>query len=45
MVDALFRSLLADFLPAQAARSTGLWALKLVPGLRKAAFDIGMGVR
>jgi 2-octaprenyl-6-methoxyphenol hydroxylase len=45
MVDALFRSLLADFLPAQAARSTGLWALKLVPGLRKAAFDVGMGVR
>jgi 2-octaprenyl-6-methoxyphenol hydroxylase len=45
MVDALFRSLLADFLPAQAARSTGLWALKLVPRLRKAAFDVGMGVR
>lgn len=45
MVDTLFRSLLADFLPAQAARSTGLWALKLVPGLRKTAFDIGMGVR
>lgn len=45
MVDALFRSLLADFLPAQAARSTGLWALKLLPGLRRAAFDVGMGVR
>ena len=45
MVDTLFRSLLADFLPAQAARATGLWALKLVPGLRKTAFDIGMGVR
>jgi 2-octaprenyl-6-methoxyphenol hydroxylase len=45
MVDALFRSLLADFLPAQAARSSGLWALKLLPGLRKAAFDLGMGVR
>lgn len=45
MVDALFRSLLADFLPAQAARSTGLWALKLLPRLRKAAFDVGMGVR
>ncbi len=45
MVDTLFRSLLSDFLPAQAARATGLWALKLVPGLRKAAFDTGMGVR
>lgn len=45
MVDALFRSLLADFLPVQAARSSGLWALKLLPGLRKAAFDVGMGVR
>ena len=45
MVDTLFRSLLADFLPAQAARATGLWALKLVPSLRKGAFDLGMGVR
>ena len=45
VVDALFRSLLADFLPAQAARATGLWALKLVPPLRKSAFDVGMGVR
>jgi 2-octaprenyl-6-methoxyphenol hydroxylase len=45
MVDTLFRSLLSDFLPAQAARATGLWALKLVPGLRKAAFDLGMGAR
>ncbi len=45
MVDTLFRSLLADFLPAQAARASGLWALKLVPGLRRTAFDIGMGVR
>lgn len=45
MVDTLFRSLLADFLPAQAARATGLWALKLLPTLRKAAFDVGMGVR
>src|SRR5690606_12487299 len=45
MVDALFRSLLSDLLPAQAARATGLWALKLVPPLRKRAFELGMGVR
>jgi 2-octaprenyl-6-methoxyphenol hydroxylase len=45
VVDALFRSLLTEFLPAQALRSGGLWALKLVPPLRKAAFDVGMGVR
>lgn len=45
VVDALFRSLLAEFLPAQAARATGLWALKLLPPLRKTAFDVGMGVR
>jgi 2-octaprenyl-6-methoxyphenol hydroxylase len=45
MVDTLFRSLLADFLPSQLARSTGLWALKLVPALRKTAFDIGIGAR
>ncbi|MEO7222350.1 MAG: FAD-dependent monooxygenase [Devosia sp.] len=45
VVDALFRSLLADFLPTQAVRAGGLWALKLLPPLRKAAFEIGMGVR
>ncbi|RYE10689.1 MAG: FAD-binding protein [Hyphomicrobiales bacterium] len=45
VVDTLFRSLLADFLPAQAMRAGGLWALKLLPPLRKAAFDVGMGVR
>jgi 2-octaprenyl-6-methoxyphenol hydroxylase len=45
MVEALFRSLLADMLPAQAARAGGLWALKLVPGLRKQAFALGMGAR
>lgn len=45
VVDALFRSLLAEFLPAQALRAGGLWALKLLPPLRKAAFDVGMGVR
>ena len=45
MVDTLFRSLLSGFLPAQAMRAGGLWALKLVPGLRKQAFGMGMGVR
>lgn len=43
MVDALFRSLLTDMLPAQALRAGGLWALKLLPGLRKQAFAVGMG--
>ena len=42
-VEALFRSLLADFLPAQAVRAGGLWALKLVPGLKRAAMQAGMG--
>lgn len=45
MVDSLFRSLLADMLPAQAMRAGGLWALKLAPGLRKQAFQLGMGNR
>jgi 2-octaprenyl-6-methoxyphenol hydroxylase len=45
MVDALFRSLLADMLPAQVVRSAGLWALKLLPGLRRQAFSVGMGIR
>jgi len=45
VVDTLFRSLLADFLPAQALRAGGLWALKLVPPLRKAALGVGMGAR
>jgi len=44
-VDALFRSLLADMLPAQAARAGGLWALKLLPPLRRQAFAAGMGAR
>ena len=44
-VEALFRSLLADFLPVQAARAGGLWALKLVPGLRRKAMEAGMGRR
>jgi 2-octaprenyl-6-methoxyphenol hydroxylase len=45
MVDALFRSLLSDLLPTQAARATGLWALKLVRPLRERAFAICMGRR
>ncbi len=45
MVDALFRSLLSGMLPTQALRAGGLWALKLVPPLRRQAFGIGMGSR
>lgn len=45
MVDTLFRSLLADMLPSQTLRAGGLWALKLLPGLRKQAFALGMGER
>lgn len=45
MVDTLFRSLLADMIPAQALRAGGLWALKLAPALRKQAFAVGMGSR
>jgi 2-octaprenyl-6-methoxyphenol hydroxylase len=43
MVDALFRSLLAEMLPAQAARASGLWALRSLPTLRRQAFAVGMG--
>ncbi|HVX82973.1 MAG TPA: FAD-dependent monooxygenase [Devosiaceae bacterium] len=45
MVDSLFRSLLAEMLPAQALRAGGLWALKLAPPLRRQAFSLGMGAR
>ncbi len=45
MVDTLFRSLLADMLPSQALRAGGLWALKLLPPLRRQAFSLGMGER
>lgn len=45
MVDTLFRSLLAEMIPAQALRAGGLWALKLAPALRRQAFAIGMGQR
>lgn len=45
MVETLFRSLLADMIPAQALRASGLWALKLAPGLRRQAFAVGMGRR
>lgn len=44
-VDALFQSLLAGFLPAQALRAGGLWALKLAPPIRRAAMAFGMGKR
>ena len=44
MVDALFRSLITDLLPAQALRASGLWALRLAPTLRRRAFGLGMGV-
>lgn len=43
MVDTLFRSLLAEMIPAQALRAGGLWALKLAPALRRRAFALGMG--
>ena len=39
------RTLLSEMLPAQAMRAGGLWALKLMPGLRKQAFRLGMGAR
>ncbi len=45
MVDTLFKSLLADFLPIQAIRSGGIWALKTIPSLAKKAFHVGMGRR
>ncbi|MCW5722487.1 MAG: FAD-dependent monooxygenase [Devosia sp.] len=45
MVDALFRSLLGEMLPTQALRAGGLWALKLLPSLRRHAFTLGMGER
>lgn len=45
IVDTLFRSLLADMLPSQALRAGGLWALKLLPPLRRRAFTLGMGER
>lgn len=45
MVDTLFRSLLAGMLPSQTLRAGGLWALKLLPALRKQAFALGMGER
>jgi len=32
-------------LPAQALRAGGLWALKLLPPLRRQAFALGMGAR
>lgn len=45
VVDTIFKSLLAGMLPTQALRAGGLWALKLLPPLRKQAFALGMGRR
>jgi 2-octaprenyl-6-methoxyphenol hydroxylase len=45
LVDTLFRSLLTEMMPAQAMRAGSLWALKLMPSLRRQAFALGMGVR
>lgn len=45
MVDALFRSLLMEALPGQVARAGGLWAMRVLPGLRRQAFALGMGQR
>ncbi|MFD1251944.1 MULTISPECIES: FAD-dependent monooxygenase [Devosia] len=44
-VDTLFRSLLTEMIPSQTARASGLWALKLLPPLRRKAFALGMGER
>lgn len=44
-VDTLFRSLLTEMVPSQTARASGLWALKLLPPLRRKAFALGMGER
>lgn len=43
-VDALNRSLLADFLPLDAARALGLWALSSVPPLRRAVMRRGVAL-
>jgi 2-octaprenyl-6-methoxyphenol hydroxylase len=45
MVEALYGSLVAGMLPAQALRAGGLWALRSLPGLRRTAFAVGMGER
>ncbi|MHA1549044.1 MAG: UbiH/UbiF family hydroxylase [Alphaproteobacteria bacterium] len=41
-VDVLNRTLLADFLPIQAARSAGLFALARVPAIRQLAMEAGL---
>lgn len=43
-VDALNRSLLTDFLPVQAVRGLGLFALAQIPALRKFAMRQGMSL-
>lgn len=42
-VDGLFSSLVSRHLPAQGLRTAGLWALKVVPPLRRRAIAFGMG--
>ncbi len=44
-VDLLNRSLLTDFLPVQAARGLGLFALGQFPALRRAVMRFGIGAR
>jgi 2-octaprenyl-6-methoxyphenol hydroxylase len=44
-VGGLFASLLSNWLPAQMARSTTMWALRRSPELRRRAFALGMGVK
>jgi 2-octaprenyl-6-methoxyphenol hydroxylase len=43
-VDALNRSLLADFLPFDAARALGLWALSALPPLRREVMRRGVAI-
>lgn len=45
LVEALYGSLVTSMLPAQILRAGGLWAMRTLPRLRKAAFDVGMGRR
>ena len=44
-IDALNRTVLSDFLPAQAARGLGLFLMDRIPALRRAAMRQGLGAR
>lgn len=44
-IDALNRTVLSDFLPAQAARGLGLFLMDRIPVLRRAAMRQGLGAR